>query len=259
MPAPSFSMIKLRARWSATYALVFHPPFSRLARFLRTKTRVLRGKKPARPTRLLQVRWSQVLPSNPVHVVEARKAKGNVRISELALLAKAATTVASGREIVEIGTFDGRTTLNLAANSPPGTAVFTLDLPSDHPTQFALVGGERRYVDKPASGERYRRCGLPWSESAARIVQLYGDSATFDFSSRFGRAGLVFVDGSHAYEYAMKDTDTALQLIVPGGIVLWHDYGIWEGVTRALEEIEAARGLGLRHIRGTSLVFYCAK
>jgi hypothetical protein len=29
---------------------------------------------------------------------------------------------------------------------------------------------------------------------------------------------------------------------------------VWEGVTRALEEIEAARRLGLRHIRGTSLV-----
>jgi hypothetical protein len=40
------------------------------------------------------------------------------------------------------------------------------------------------------------------------------------------------------------------------GMVIWHDYGVWEGVTRALEEIEASRHLGLRHVRGTSLVVW---
>ena len=44
----------------------------------------------------------------------------------------------------------------------------------------------------------------------------------------------------------------------PGGMVIWHDYGVWPGVTRALEELEASRNLGLRHIRGTSLVFWRA-
>jgi hypothetical protein len=46
-----------------------------------------------------------------------------------------------------------------------------------------------------------------------------------------------------------------LRLVVPGGIIVWHDYGVWEGVTRALEEIEGNHKIGLRHIRGTSLVF----
>ncbi len=49
---------------------------------------------------------------------------------------------------------------------------------------------------------------------------------------------------------------TAFKLIAPGGIVIWHDYGVWEGVTRALEEIEESRRLGLRHLRGTSLVVW---
>lgn len=89
-------------------------------------------------------------------------------------------------------------------------------------------------------------------------MQLHGDSATFDWSAHVGGAGLVFVDGSHAYDYAKKDSETAMRLIRPGGIVLWHDYGIWPGVTQALEELEAARGLGLVNIRGTSLVFWRA-
>jgi Methyltransferase domain len=90
------------------------------------------------------------------------------------------------------------------------------------------------------------------------IVQLFGDSATYDWSRHFGRAGLVFVDGSHAKEYVIKDSDTAFRLATKGGLVIWHDYGVWEGVTQALEELEAHQQLGLRHIRGTSLVIWRA-
>ena len=85
-----------------------------------------------------------------------------------------------------------------------------------------------------------------------------GDSATFDWSPHLGRAGLVFVDGSHAYHYVIADSDTAFALVAKKGMVIWHDYGVWEGVTRALEEIEASRQLGLRHVRGTSLVVWQA-
>ena len=68
----------------------------------------------------------------------------------------------------------------------------------------------------------------------------------------------MFVDGSHAYDYVRKDTDTAMRLVRPGGVVLWHDYGVWPGVMQALEELEAARRLGLVNIKGTSSVFWRA-
>jgi hypothetical protein len=37
---------------------------------------------------------------------------------------------------------------------------------------------------------------------------------------------------------------------------LWHDYGKWQGVTRALEELyrNAPKFASLKHIDGTSLV-----
>ena len=66
------------------------------------------------------------------------------------------------------------------------------------------------------------------------------------------------MDGSHAYDYVVADTDTAIRLVANKGMVIWHDYGVWDGVTRALEEIEASRHLGLRHVRGTSLVVWQA-
>src|SRR5262245_23957409 len=79
-----------------------------------------------------------------------------VRLSELGVLAQAAAASTPGSEIIEIGTFDGRTTLNLAMNAPMGSTVFTLDLPPDHPTQFQLAPGERMFVEKSLPGERFR-------------------------------------------------------------------------------------------------------
>ena len=101
-------------------------------------------------------------------------------------------------------------------------------------------------------------CPPAWRSYARRITQLFGDSARFDWSHHYGRASLVFVDGSHAYDYARKDSETAFRLIRPGGLVIWHDYSVWPGVTRALEELERSRQLGLRRIRGTSLVVWRA-
>ncbi len=245
-----------RARIAGAYALRAYLPASLAARTLRHSLRRLRGKAGAPATRLPQVAWPQVLKSCPVELTETAKSDGNVRLSELAILALAAREAAPGSEIVEIGTFDGRTALNLAINARPGVSIATLDLPPDQMSALAIEASERRYVDKPTPGARLRQCREPWRASAGRVVQLHGDSATYDWSAHVGRAGLVFVDGSHAYDYAKKDSETAMQLIQPGGVVLWHDYGVWSGVTQALEELEATRRLGLVNIRGTSLVFW---
>jgi len=249
---------RLQARFGVFYALRVYLPFSHVAQGVRAQSRALRGKvnRHQQATKLPDAPWHQLFPSKSALLVESAKANGNVRVSELAVLAKAAAAVPPGREIIEIGTFDGRTTLNLAVNSAPTTPVFTLDLPPELATKFALDRGERKFVDKPAPGERYRRASAPWKDSTAKITQLLGDSGTFDWSAHFGKAGLVFVDGSHAYDYAKHDTEMAFKLVAPGGMVLWHDYGVWEGVTRALEELETERKLGLKQVRGTSLVFW---
>jgi predicted O-methyltransferase YrrM len=248
-----------RARFAGAYALRAYLPASLAARALRKVLRQLRGKPVAAATRLPQVAWSQVLKSQPIELTETDKSDGNVRLSELAMLALAAREASPGSEIIEIGTFDGRTALNLAINAAPSVAIATLDLPPDQQSAMQIEASERRYVDKPAPGARLRQCGAPWRAAAGRVRQLHGDSATFDWSAHLGCAGLVFVDGSHAYDYAKKDSQTALRLVAPGGIVLWHDYGVWPGVTQALEELEAARSLGLVNIRGSSLVFWRAR
>lgn len=61
----------------------------------------------------------------------------HVSLQELAILASLVRLRESHR-IFEFGTFDGRSTVNLAVNATAHTQVFTLDLPSEMATVAEL-------------------------------------------------------------------------------------------------------------------------
>jgi predicted O-methyltransferase YrrM len=208
------------------------------------------GIRPSRPRAELPPVKVEELPGaeRAVRLCEPVAADGNVSLLELLVIAR---LVAWQKPecVFEIGTFDGRTTLNIAANMDG--EVLTLDLPASEvaATQLPIDPSDANYIDKPASGTRFH--GRPESR---RIRQLFGDSATFDFSEWRGRVDLVFIDGAHSREYVLNDSDRARSLLrASGGIILWHDYDAsFDGVTDAVHEI-ARSGLTVRHIGGTSL------
>jgi hypothetical protein len=192
-------------------------------------------------------------PLTPVVLPIPETSEGSVTLLELTVLARLVRERQPAR-IFEIGTFDGRTTCALAANAPEASHTYTLDLPPGEATQFDVESKERRFIDKPMSGRLFRE--QPFS---ARITQLHGDSGTFDFS-RY-TASFVFVDGSHAYDYVINDSEHALGLLAgAGGVIVWHDYGEWHGVTRALDKLHLtdSRFANLRRVRGTSLAILSA-
>ncbi|MFO7569021.1 MAG: class I SAM-dependent methyltransferase [Smithellaceae bacterium] len=201
------------------------------------------------------VSWKSLIRRKSVFLQESKKCDGGVRVSELGVLCQFARHLKPGSQIFEIGTCDGRTTLNLALNAP-GCCILTLDLPAGQETLFGTDPGERQYIDKALSGQKYLACTDRFPDAVGRITQLYGDSAQYDYRPYEGACDMVFVDGSHAYEYVLKDTETAFRLIKKTGVIVWHDYGVWPGVTHALEGIECKEKLGLRHIKGTSLAFW---
>lgn len=244
-------------RLSGTYSLHLYLPISKIAKTFRQFSRKIRGKthQHTQSTQLPTIKWNQLIDSENFKLIDLKKNNGNVRISELGILSLLAKQCVNNTTIFEIGTFDGRTTLNLAINSPNHCHIVTLDLPRNTETKYNVNDGEVHFIDKPESGTRYKQT-LSHAAACKKITQQYGDSATFDFSSYQRQCSLVFVDGSHAYDYAMSDSRHAQNMVRPGGIVIWHDYGIWQGVTKALEEIEAAEKLGLKHIDGTSLVYW---
>jgi len=187
-------------------------------------------------------------PATLVALPEPIANDGNVSVLELLVLARLVREL-QPRHVFEIGTFDGRTTLALAMNAPDNARVYTLDLPAETPTALAIERSERAFVDKPVSGARFLG-----TDVARKIIQLFGDSATFDFATY--RAELIFVDASHAYEYVLNDSNRALAMLGDSrGVIVWHDYGEWPGVTRALDELARSdpRFAGLRWVQGTTL------
>ena len=177
---------------------------------------------------------------------------GNVSTSELLIISSLVKKFQC-KNIFEIGTFDGRTTLNMAANAPEDAQIFTLDLPQEEMSsaKLEITNGDQPYIQKAASGLRFS--GTPYSK---RIKQLYGDSATFDFTAHSGKVDCIFVDGSHSYSYVVSDTKNALK-VCPDGLIIWHDYNLsCKGVIQALNEFQASepRFKDIVHIEGTSLV-----
>ena len=66
---------------------------------------------------------------------------------------------------------------------------------------------------------------------------------------------LVLVDGCHHYDFVLKDTQNALKMVSPDGVVVWDDYaGYAPGVVKTVNEF--SKKLDLIHIKGTSLVIY---
>ncbi|MDD5476226.1 MAG: class I SAM-dependent methyltransferase [Syntrophales bacterium] len=248
----------MKERFYGFYATSLYLPLSALSRRWRRFTNRIRGKEDPflQETSLPAVSWRECTRFRAVRLMEEENRNGNVRISELGIIAALAAECPDDTNIFEIGTFDGRTTLNMALQSPPSCRVYTLDLPPDQETRYDLDEGDRHMVNKPESGSRYRKYMASRPGVAGKISQLYGDSAVFDYTPWENSCSLVFVDGSHAYDYARSDTWAAMKLVRKGGVVVWHDYGIWEGVTRALEELDAREGWGLRAIAGTSLVYW---
>jgi predicted O-methyltransferase YrrM len=143
---------------------------------------------------------------------------------------------ADAEKIVEVGTFDGNTTLNLAANVGEEGLVVTLDLPLEE--QEPELGLEidsalRNVTDRQVVGEQFQN--RPEKE---RIRQVFGDSARLDWKELPGPFDMAFIDGCHAYEYVKSDTANALKVLRPGGLVIWHDYAEMEDVSRAVDEFQ---------------------
>ncbi len=214
---------------------------------------------PSGPSLLIPpITAKELFPEAPaVRVLEQDVVSGNVSAYEI-LVINQLMAMHKPDACFEIGTFDGRTTLNMAVNAGPQCRVHTLDLPAEDADRTAhrIAHGDDKFIRKAASGTRF--AGTPW---ATQIVQWYGDSATFDYSSFEGRMDFVFVDGAHSYDYVKHDTETALKLLKPeGGLILWHDYGskYWKDLTRAMNELYPEHpALGtMRHIRGTALVVW---
>jgi hypothetical protein len=133
------------------------------------------------------------------------------------------------RRILEVGTFRARTTLALHLNCP----------------EAEIVSYDIQVLDSP-----YRRRLPDRSKVKLRHASF---SASADELRKEPAYDLVFVDGSHRVEDVIADSRLALELLAPGGVIVWHDYRPNDYYTKELRVPE-----GLEIIRQTVPVFAVA-
>jgi len=81
------------------------------------------------------------------------------------------------------------------------------------------------------------------SENAAEIFNKMG--IKFD---------IVYVDAAHEYSPAKRDLSAYYELLAEDGIVVVDDYAIWDGVTRAVDELAAERQLRVLGVKGKAII-----
>ena len=135
--------------------------------------------------------------------------------------------------VVEFGTAEGRTALNIALHLPPGGEVVTLDFPP--------IPGQNEvgfyYWDQPLK---------------SKIKQIFGSLDTWDSSPYYASAEIVFCDACDQPAGLAAETAQAFKVVKPGGVIFRHDYSSAEGPTRFWNSL--AKVLPVKHLEGTTLL-----
>jgi Methyltransferase domain len=185
-------------------------------------------------------------------VVRPQDCGGSMTLTEISCLCHL-VAARKPHKVLEIGSFRGLTTLNIALNAPDAE-IHTLDLPLDFDPALTRFEHHDASVISSRGFYHYER-----RDHGSNIFQHYGDTASFDYEQIGDDVDLCLIDAAHSYEYVRNDTTRVLPLMADNGLLLWHDYGrndflanpkdAW-GVTRFLHEISET-GVGVLH--GTSI------
>jgi len=151
---------------------------------------------------------------------------------ELILLGKAVSHL-QVRRVVEFGTAEGRTALNIAAQLPPGGEIVTLDLPQIP---------EKNDV-------RF----LYWNHTLrSKIKQVFASVDEWDSRAYWASADIVFCDACDLMPGLAAEAYQAFSVVKPGGVIFRHDYSTAEGPTRFWEWI--SQKLPVYQIEGTVML-----
>lgn len=136
---------------------------------------------------------------------------------------RALAEVALGRNVLEIGSYCGRSTICMAQTAKVVYAVDTFD--------GRATPAVRDTLDEFT--ENLGRYGV-----TGRVMVAVGDAA--DKVPTLGeRMGAAFIDGAHDYASVLRDAKLVAPLLTPGALVCFHDYQRAgnEGVTAAVDEL----------------------
>ncbi len=159
-----------------------------------------------------------------------------------------------GGKIVEIGSFQGRSTIVLASAAPDGATVYAIDPHAGNDRGPQEISG---FAAAAADDHATFLANLEAAGVRDRVthVRMFSDAALTEID---GPVDVLYVDGAHRYAPARADIRDWGRRVAPGGTLLIHDSFSSVGVTLAILR-ELAFGGRFRYVgRARSLTTYRA-
>lgn len=166
----------------------------------------------------------------------------------------AAAGCPEGGTIVEIGSFQGRSTIVLALAAPPSARIVAIDPHAGNDRGPQEIEG---YAREAADDHARFRANLTRAGVADRVthVRKYSDAAHGDVD---GDIDVLYIDGAHRYGPAREDIHDWGRRVCDCGTLLIHDAFSSVGVTLAILR-ELAFGRRFAYVgRSRSLAIYRA-
>lgn len=166
----------------------------------------------------------------------------------------AAAATRAGEQIVEIGSFRGRSTIVLASAAPQGVAVVAIDPHAGNDRGPQEIEG---FAAEAATDHDVFNANLAAAGVASRVrhVRAFSDAAHQQVE---GGVAVLYIDGAHRFGPARADIRDWGARVAPGGTLLIHDSFSSVGVTLAILR-ELVTGRRFRYVgRSRSLVEYRA-
>ncbi|MBK5332213.1 MAG: class I SAM-dependent methyltransferase [Ilumatobacteraceae bacterium] len=173
---------------------------------------------------------------------------------QAARLYAAAAATSADQQIVEIGSFRGRSTIVLAGAAPDGVDIVAIDPHAGNDRGPRQISGfvEEAADDHDAFNENLVAAGVA---HRVRHIREFSHWAHEDVT---GTIAVLFIDGAHRYAPAQSDIRTWGARVEPGGTMLIHDSFSSVGVTLAIAR-ELLFGCRFRYVgRSRSLAEYRA-
>lgn len=161
------------------------------------------------------------------------KVSGFLSEKEVELLFRLALEVPAEGVIVEIGSYQGRSTIALGVGAKiAGARVYAVDPHEDYQVNELVSYGMENHVALLRNLVTFE---------VADVVRLIGLPSHSAFAGWSHPINVLWIDGSHDYEAVKLDFHLwSLHLDARGSIALHDASGHWPGVSRLLDEILAA-------------------
>ncbi len=156
------------------------------------------------------------------------------------------------KKIFELGTALGLSTLQFVKNSDDDAIIYTIEREAAQysKTYRSYFLNEIDLTPEQIVGWYYKN-----TDFKNKIIQLRGDTLTYDFGLYYNKIDLVFIDACHGFRSVEKDSHTALKMLSEKGVIVWHDYNIaFPDVIKYLHRL--SKKIRLYYITGTNIVVY---